>query len=63
MSREAARFAFLVHRDGVAAATTFLRENVIAAYRKVVTQGKTHTMYRRQMIESYVEAKRIVASV
>lgn len=55
------RFEFLCRRDGVESAIAFIRQNVIATYRRVVLIGKTHTLYRRRLIESYCAAKRILA--
>jgi len=64
------RFEFLRARDGLTAALAFERQNVIATYRLVVLrrhgrwrkpgQMPTHTLYRRQMIRAYCEAKRII---
>ena len=56
---EQARFDFILARDGREAALRFLRENVVKQYRRAVL-GPTHGMYRRGLIESYVEAKRII---
>ncbi len=59
MSGERGRYEFLCQRDGRQAADEFMR-SLIKAYRKTVIQRKTHTMYRRPLIEGYLSAKRIL---
>jgi hypothetical protein len=60
---EMERFNFVKARDGEEAAVRFLRENVIATYRKCVLDPRKYTLYRRAMIESYCEAKRILRGI
>lgn len=56
---ERARFDFLTSRDGLAVAIAF-EYDLIKTYRRVVLQRNKMTMYRRQLIEHYIEAKKIV---
>lgn len=55
--REGERISFLIARDGVEAAAQWALATA-RSYRKVVVIGKTHTMYRRSLIESSLELKR-----
>lgn len=54
------RYEFLVARDGKDAAIRFLRENVIATYRKCVLDPFRYSLKRRELIAAYAEAKRIL---
>jgi hypothetical protein len=71
---ERTRFDFIVQRDGLPAALRFERESVVGAYRETILfrfrwfrerrnradRQPTHGLYRRGLIERYVEAKRIL---
>jgi hypothetical protein len=57
---EQARFDLIAARCGRPTAGAWLLTNVIRGYRKVVLAHKTHTIYRRQLIEAYVTAKRVL---
>lgn len=54
---ERGRLAFLIARDGIEAARRWALETA-RRYRRVVVLGQTHTMYRRALIQRYLELKR-----
>lgn len=54
------RYRFLRRRDGKAAALKFLRENVIAPYRKAWRDPVRYGMYKRALAVGYATAKRII---
>lgn len=60
VSRERERFDFVANRDGREVALRFMQDNVIAPYRRAVLDPHRYTMYRRQLIESYCEAKHVL---
>jgi hypothetical protein len=60
MNSSQARFDIISARCGAPTAGLWLLNNVIRTYRRVVLARKTHTIYRRQLIEAYVAAKRVL---
>jgi hypothetical protein len=54
---ETERIAFLIARDGEEKARAWALDTA-RSYRKVVIEGKTHRLYRKEMMRSYLELKR-----
>ena len=57
--RETKRLFLIQERDGIDAAIEFARRGIVL-YRQCVLKKKTHTMYKENMIKSYLSFKKYV---